>query len=68
MATLEHANHPNERHTEKISGNNLPKRILTLATKCKRGREKRVQESALIQNSLAFDPQRSTDNTAREKQ
>ena len=51
MATLEHANHPNERHTEKISGNNLPKRILTLATKCKRGREKRVQESALIQNS-----------------
>ena len=33
-----------------ISGNNLPKRILTLATKCKRGREKRVQESALIQN------------------
>ena len=51
MATLEQANHPNERHTEKITGNNLPKRILTLATKCKRGREKRVQESALIQNS-----------------
>ena len=36
MATLEHMNHPNERHTEKISGNNLSKRILTLATKCKR--------------------------------
>ena len=37
--------------TLKISGNNLPEKILTLATKCRRGREERVQESAMIRNS-----------------
>ena len=73
MATLECGNHPNERPltgiiTLKISGNNLPAKILTLATKCKRGREERVQESAMIRNSKAFDPQISADNTARVKQ
>ena len=56
MATLECGNHPNERLltgtvTLKISGNNLPEKILTLATKCRRGREERVQESAMIRNS-----------------
>ena len=56
MATLECGNHPNERPltgtvTLKISGNNLPEKILTLETKCRRGREERVQESAMIRNS-----------------
>ena len=54
MATLECGNHPNEHPlastvTLKISGNNLPEKILTLVTK--RGREERVQESAMICNS-----------------
>ena len=35
----------------KISENNLPETILTLATKCKRGREARVLEFAMICNS-----------------
>ena len=35
----------------KISENNLPEKILTLATKCKRGREERVLEFAMIRNS-----------------
>ena len=35
----------------KISENNLPEKILTLATKCKRGREERVLEFAMICNS-----------------
>ena len=35
----------------KISENNLPEKILTLATKCKRGREGRVLEFAMIRNS-----------------
>ena len=43
-------------------------KILTLMTQCKRGREERVQESAMIRTSKAFDPQRSADNTARVKQ
>ena len=52
MATLEYRNHPNERPltgtiTLKISRNNLPEKILTLVTKCKRGREEREQESAI---------------------
>ena len=73
MATLECGNHPNERPltstvTLKISGRNLPEKMLTLATKCKRGREERVQKSAMIRNSKAFDPQRSADNTAHVKQ
>ena len=73
MATLECGNHPNERPltgpvTLKISGNNLPEKILTLATNCRRGREERVQESAMMRNSKTFDPQRSADNTARVKQ
>ena len=34
----------------KISGNNLAEKILTLATKCKRGREERLQEFAMIHN------------------
>ena len=55
MATLEYGNHPNERPltgtiTLKISRNNLPEKILTLVTKCKRGREEREQESAMIRN------------------
>ena len=57
MATLEDGNHPNEHlltgtvTLKKISGNNLHERILTLATKFKRGGEERVQESAMIHNS-----------------
>jgi len=35
----------------KISENNLPEKILTLATKCKRRREERVLEFAMIRNS-----------------
>ena len=35
----------------KISENNLPEKILTLATKCKRGRGERVLEFAMIRNS-----------------
>ena len=35
----------------KISGNNLPEKILTLATKGKRGREERVLEFPMIRNS-----------------
>ena len=55
MATLEYGNHPNERPltstiTLKISRNNLPEKILTLVTKCKRGREEREQESTMIRN------------------
>ena len=55
MATLEHGNHLNEClltgtiTLKKISG--LRERILTLATKFKRGREERVQESAMIHSS-----------------
>ena len=73
MATLEYGNHPNERPltgtiTLKISRNNLPEKILTLVTKCKRGREEREQESAMIRKREAFDPQRSADNNAHVKQ
>jgi len=74
MATLERRNHPNEHlltgtiTLKKISGNNLRERILTLATKFKRGREERVQQSAMIHNSCAFDLQRLADNTAHVKQ
>ena len=55
MATLERRNHPNERlltgtiALKKVGG--LRERILTVATKFKRGREERVQESAMIHNS-----------------
>ena len=55
MATLERGNHPNERlltgtiALKKLGG--LCDRILTVATKFKRGREERVQESAMIHNS-----------------
>ena len=54
MATLERRNHPNERlltgtvTLKWFSGNNLPERILTLATKQNSGRKERVQESAMI--------------------
>ena len=73
MATLEYGNNPNERPltgtiTLKISRNNLPEKILTLVTKCKREREEREQESAMIPKREAFDPQRSADNTAHVKQ
>ena len=57
MATLECMNHPNERLltgtvTLNISGKNLPEKIVTLASNCKKGREEsRVQESAMIRNS-----------------
>ena len=57
MATLECRNHPNERLvtgtvTLNISGKNLPEKIVTLASNCKKGREEsRVQESAMIRNS-----------------
>ena len=47
MATLECGNHPKESlltgtDTLKMSGNNLPEKILKLATECNRGREERV--------------------------
>ena len=54
MTTLERGNHPNERTLtgtvtlNKCSRNNLPEKILTQATKCKRRKEERVQESAMI--------------------
>ena len=54
MTALERGNHPNERTLtgtvtlNKCSGNNLPEKILNQATKCKRRREERVQESAMI--------------------
>ena len=51
------------RHTEAISGNNLPENTYP-DDPTQRGREERVQESAMIRNSKAFDPQRSADNTA----
>ena len=35
----------------KIGENNLPEKILTLATKCKRGRGERVLEFTMIRNS-----------------
>ena len=74
MATLEREYHPKERpltstvNTETISGNNLPENTYPELTQRKRGREERVQESAMIRNSKAFDPQRSADNTACVKQ
>ena len=73
MATLERRNHPKERPlnatvTLKQSVEITYLKILTLMTQCKRGREERVQESAMIRTSKAFDPQRSADNTARVKQ
>ena len=73
MTTLERGNHPKERPltgtvTLKQSVEITYLRILTLMTQCKRGREERVQESAMIRTSKAFDPQRSADNTARVKQ
>ena len=55
------------RHTETISGNNLPENTYP-DDPTQREREERVQESAMIHNSKAFDPQRSADNTARVKQ
>ena len=63
MATLERGNHPKERPltgtvTLKQSVEITHLKILTLMT----------QESAMIRNSKAFDPQRSADNTARVKQ
>ena len=72
-ATLERGNHPKKRPltgtvTLKQSVEITYLKILTLMTQCKRGREERVQESAMIRNSKAFDPQRSADNTARVKQ
>ena len=68
MATLERGNHPKERPltgtvTLKQSVEITYLKILTLMTQRKRGREERVQESAMIRNSKAFDPQRSADNT-----
>ena len=73
MTTLERGNHPKERPltgtvTLKQSVEITYLKILTLMTQCKRGREERVQESAMIRTSKAFDPQRSADNTARVKQ
>ena len=73
MATLERRNHPKERPlnatvTLKQSVEITYLKILTLMTQRKRGGEERVQESAMIRNSKAFDPQRSADNTARVKQ
>ena len=73
MATLECGNHPKERPltrtvTLKQSVEITHLKILTLMIQRKRGREERVQESAMIRNSKAFDPQRSADNTARVKQ
>ena len=73
MATLECGNHPKERPltgtvTLKQSKEITYLKILTLMTQRKRGREERVQESAMIRNSRAFDPPRSADNTARVKQ
>ena len=67
MATLERGNHPKERPltgtvTLKQSVEITYLKILTLMTQCKRGREERVQESAMIRNSKAFDAQRSADN------
>ena len=69
MATLECGNHPKGRPltstvTLKQSVEITHLKILTLMTQRKRGREERVQESAMIRNSKAFDPQRSADNTA----
>ena len=73
MATLECGNHPKERPltrtvTLKQSVEITYLKILTLMTQRKRGREERVQESAMIRNSKVLDPQRSADNTARVKQ
>ena len=73
MATLERGNHPKERP---LTGNVTLKqsveithlKILTLMTQRERGRAERVQESAMIRNSKAFDPQRSADNTTHVKQ
>ena len=39
----------------KISENNLPEKILTLATKCKRGREERVLEFAIAKLLICKD-------------
>ena len=73
MVTLERGNHLKERPltgtvTLKQSVEITYLKILTLMTQRKRGREERVQESAMIRNSKAFDPQRSADNTAHVKQ
>ena len=73
MATLECGNHPKEcpltgTVTLKQSVEITYLKILTLMTQRKRGREERVQESAMIRNSKAFDPQRSADNTVRVRQ
>ena len=68
MATLECGNHPKERPLTGTVTKITYLKILTLMTQRKRGREERVQESAMIRNSKAFDPQRSADNTARVKQ
>ena len=73
MATLERGNHPKERPLtgtvplkQSVKISHL--KILSLMTQRKREREERVQESAMIRNSKAFDLQRSADNTARVKQ
>ena len=68
MATLECGNHPKECL---LTGTVTLKQSVEITQKRnqrKRGREERVQESAMIRNSKAFDPQRSADNTARVKQ
>ena len=54
MANLKCGDHPSERPLtgtgtlKKFRKNNLPERILTLATKHDSGREERVQESTVI--------------------
>ena len=68
MATLECGNHPKECLLTGTVTLKQSVEITQKRTQRKRGREEMVQESAMIRNSKAFDPQRSADNTARVKQ
>ena len=68
MATLECGNHPKECLLTGTVTLKQSVEITQKRTQRKREREERVQESAMIRNSKAFDPQRSADNTACVKQ